>query len=64
MEIGIFGLILATLKLVLALSPLLLIVAIFVVNKNCNQRSTGGVVRGARFDYLDSDDEDDKKHDW
>lgn len=63
MEIGIFGLILATLKLVLALAPLLLIVAIFVVNKNCNQRSTGGVVKGIRVDYLDSDDEDDKKRD-
>ncbi|CDR95460.1 hypothetical protein BBBOND_0206180 [Babesia bigemina] len=53
----------AAVKLTLALSPLLVIVAIFAVNKNCNQRSSEGSRSGARIEYIDSSD-DDTKNDW
>lgn len=61
MELGIYGVIVTTLKLTLALSPLIVIVCIFVKNKNTNQRSIRGAMSGVRVDYVDSDFEDEKK---
>ncbi|ORM40480.1 uncharacterized protein BXIN_2153 [Babesia sp. Xinjiang] len=55
---------LAAVKLLLAISPLLLIVAIFVLNKNWNQRSADSSSTGVRNAYIDSDYDDETKEDW
>ncbi|KAG6440219.1 putative integral membrane protein [Babesia bovis T2Bo] len=54
---------LAAIKLLVAISPLLVIVTIFVINKNWNQRSSDGSRKGLRSTYVDSDDEDETKED-
>ncbi|KAK1442968.1 hypothetical protein BgAZ_304860 [Babesia gibsoni] len=64
MDVDIYFYIAAAVKLTIALSPLILIVSIFVKNKDCNQRTTRGAITGIRVDAFDSDfedDDDDKK---